>query len=343
MDRKPTKNYQIHYSRLAAALAALFVVVVIIVFIAAGGLKKESTDDGSTSADASDSSHISKPDNSKSSDDSSSDDSSSDDSSSDESEKEDFIELNVPPGAHPLEGEHGMEDLKKQITNKFSEYSGEWSAYIKNLNTGEYFTINNKQIYPASMIKLFATGAAYQQIEEGLINENDYLTYIHGMAVMSNNVAFNKMVWTLGRGYITKWCQENGYTRTAQYHGLLPADNAEGLATSEKRNETCASDVGKMLESIYNGKCVSKESSKKILDLLKDQHWRNKIPSGLPPGVVSANKTGDTEDQSHDAAIVYSKGADYIIVIMSENPDVSFEQDYKFIELSRMVYNYFNP
>ena len=61
MDRKPTKNYQIHYSRLAAALAVLFVVVVIIVFIAAGGLKKESTDDGSTSADASDSSGMDHP------------------------------------------------------------------------------------------------------------------------------------------------------------------------------------------------------------------------------------------------------------------------------------------
>ena len=103
------------------------------------------------------------------------------------------------------------------------------------------------------------------------------------MTVMSNNNSFNQMIWTIGREYLTNWCHEHGYNRTYQYHGLEPSDNAAGLATSDKRNETCASDVGKMLEDIYNGKCVSKEASEKMLELLKQQHWVTKIPSGLPP------------------------------------------------------------
>ncbi|MBQ2580363.1 MAG: hypothetical protein II574_01895, partial [Ruminococcus sp.] len=55
-----------------------------------------------------------------------------------------------------------------------------------------------------------------------------------------------------------------------------------------------------------------------------------------------ADKTGDTTDYSHDAAIVYTDAADYIIVIMSENPGVASKQDHRFIELSRMTYEYFN-
>ena len=80
-----------------------------------------------------------------------------------------------------------------------------------------------------------------------------------------------------------------------------------------------------------------------MLELLKNQHWRNKIPSGIPYGPTVANKTGDTENQSHDAAIVYSEGADYIIVLMSEEPKVSFNNDYYFIDISKTVYEYFNP
>ncbi len=242
----------------------------------------------------------------------------------------------------PKEQLGALGELKDKVSEKLSGYPGEWSAYVKNLDTGDWFSINDRQIYPASMIKLFALGACYQQIEDGLISESDYYTYIYSMAVMSNNKAFNHMIWTIGRDYLTKWCHENGYTKTSQYHGLSPADNADGLETSDKPNETCASDVGHMLESIYRGKCVSKQASEKMLDLLKQQHWRGKIPSGVPYGVEVANKTGDTEDYSHDAAIVYSEGADYILVIMSENPKVSFQQDYRFVEISSLVYNYFN-
>ncbi len=233
-------------------------------------------------------------------------------------------------------------DLRDSINSKLAEYPGTWSVYLKNMNTGDSFLINDKQFYPASVIKLFALGACYQQIEQGLIKEDDYYTYIYGMTVMSNNKAFNHMLWAMGRDYLTKWCHENGYTRTSQYHGLEPSDNAAGLTTSDKPNETCASDVGHMLESIYKGECVSKQASEKMLKMLKEQNFRTKIPYGIPYGPQVANKTGDTDDVSHDAAIVYSEGADYILVIMSENPGVASKQDHRFIELSSMVYKYFN-
>lgn len=307
MKKQIKKTYHIHYFRIAASVAAVFVVVMLVILV----FVKDAENTDSDPLPTQDSNISGSTD--------------------------------TPVNAAPRPQEHGMEDLKAQIASKFSEYPGQWSAYVKNLSTGEFFTINDRQIYPASMIKLFAMGAVYQQIEDGMIREDDYYTYIYSMVVMSNNVAFNKIIWTIGREYLTKWCHDNGYTNTYQYHGLSPGDNAEGLETSDKPNETCPSDVGKMLEDIYTGKCVSKEASEKMLKLLEQQHWVNKLPSGLPPNTHFANKTGDTDDQSHDGAIVFSKGADYIIVIMSENPSVSFQQDHRFIELSKLTYEYFNP
>lgn len=232
--------------------------------------------------------------------------------------------------------------LKDAMNAKIADYGGEWSVYLKNMDTGEYFSINDKDVYPASMIKLFAMGACYQQIEDGKINENDWYSTIHSMAALSNNNSFNKMIWTIGKDYLTKWCRDNGYTRTAQYHGLFPSDNGEGLQTSDKKNVTCASDVGHMLEDIYNGKCVSKQASEKMLKILTEQYWRNKIPMGIPYGPIIANKSGDTDDVSHDGAIVYSDGADYVLVIMCDYPQNASLQGHRFIELSKMAYEYFN-
>ena len=241
------------------------------------------------------------------------------------------------------EHENAIKPLKTQVEAALEEFPGEWSVYCKNLNTGDWFTINEHPVYPASMIKLFALAACYQKIEDGEINEDEYYPTIYNMAAISNNQSFNQMVWTIGKTYITEWCHSHGLPNTAQYHGLQPSTNYEGLETSDKRNVTCVSDVGHILESIYRGECVSEYASEKMLDILRHQKWTSKIPFGLPNGTKFANKTGDTYDVTHDAAIVYSDGADYILVLMCEQENTSNQLKYCFIQTSKIVYKFFNP
>ena len=57
------------------------------------------------------------------------------------------------------------------------------------------------------------------------------------------------------------------------------------------------------MERIYKGKCVSPEASEAFLTLLLNQEHVNKIPAGLPERTKCANKTGDTDEVQHDAAI----------------------------------------
>ncbi len=232
--------------------------------------------------------------------------------------------------------------LRQQLLDFAASHPGEWSFYVKNLDTGDCLVINDRPYYPASMIKLFCAGACYQKIEDGEISEDDYYDTIYSMVQNSNNISFNTMVWAIGKTYINEWCKENGYINTKQYHGLLPAENAEGLTTSDAPNQTCPSDVGKALEDIYNGEYVSKDASEKILKMLFEQHYRDKIPAGVPYGSDVANKTGEIEDYSHDAAIVYSPGADYILVIMSKVPGTGLDEFYPYALISEMVFNYIN-
>lgn len=69
------------------------------------------------------------------------------------------------------------------------------------------------------------------------------------------------------------------------------------------------------MERIYRGKAVSRTYSAQMRDLLLQQERRWKILAGLPSGIKCANKTGETDSYQHDAAIVYGKKTDYVIVI----------------------------
>ncbi len=235
-----------------------------------------------------------------------------------------------------------LSNLRTQINTAVESYSGTWSVYVKNLNTGYSISINNRQVYAASEIKLYALTAAYQQISDGILVESDVYDTLFEMTANSSNEAFNSIVWILGKYYISDWCSKNGYYDTIQCHGLYPAYNADGLATSNGYNLTTVEDMGKLLESIYRGECVSEEYSEKMLSMLFEQYYRGKIPAGIPQNVKVANKTRETDDVSHDAAIVYSDNADYILTVMVDAPGAAWSCSDSVAELSGIVYKYFN-
>ncbi|SDA31804.1 beta-lactamase class A [Ruminococcus sp. YE71] len=235
-----------------------------------------------------------------------------------------------------------MAELKTKLEGMLESEPGDWSVYIKDLSTNKTILINERTFYPASTIKLFAMAAAYQQIYDGKYVEETLFGDISAMASKSNNDSFNNLVWNMGNGYITEWCHAHGYEDTYQYSGLRPADNADGLDDPEGRtNQTSAKDIGRLLESIYKGECVSPMYSARMLNLLLEQEYRDKIPAGIPNGCAVANKTGETDDVSHDSAIVSTPNGDYIIVIMCDHPGKADDIFGYFSILSQEVYRYF--
>lgn len=77
--------------------------------------------------------------------------------------------------------------------------------------------------------------------------------------------------------------------------------------------------------------------------LLMEQDITYKIPAALPDEAVSASKTGEVSGTENDTAIVYSKGGDFILCIMSSDwssQDTAVEHIH---EITQTVYNYFNP
>lgn len=242
-------------------------------------------------------------------------------------------------------GKNSLKKLKTKLKKKIKGYRGTYSVYVKNLDTNEYLVINNKHMPPASLIKLYNMGTVYEQIDKGKLKSSSSIkSNLHSMITVSSNDAYNNLLYGIGKGnalkganMISKFCQTHGYKDTYCGGTLMPSYHKQ--IRTGKRAHTTARDCGHILEDIYRGNLVSSSASKQMLSLLKKQTRKSKIPAGLPKGVKSANKTGEYESRQHDAAIVFSKKADYIIVIMSEGDSGSIGH---IRSLSKTTYDYFN-
>ena len=234
--------------------------------------------------------------------------------------------------------EFGIAGLKTQLEDMIEEYKGEWSIYVKDLETDDYILLNDIQMYSASLIKPFMLAKTFQDLEKvcrnkaGAMNTEDTdaaLSQIYrlmdDMIVVSDNESFNELVrlqtsqqdFVIGAEASIIYLKREGYTKTSVEHTLHPSASKE--AGDEGRNRTSVRDCGILLEKIYKGTCVSEDASQKMLDFLLQQENRSKIPSGIPEGVKCANKTGETDENQHDIAIVYGEETTYILCVMSEN------------------------
>ena len=106
-------------------------------------------------------------------------------------------------------------------------------------------------------------------------------------------------------------------------------------------NRVTAAGLCNALRLIEEGKAISPEASKAMLDILHQQRFRSGIPAGLPEDARVAHKTGEISTVAHDAGIVYLDGRDaYVVVILTEwAPDVNGRQE-TIARISRAVYEY---
>ena len=220
------------------------------------------------------------------------------------------------------------------------EANGEnWAIAYEDLETGEQYGHREEEILQsASVVKLFIMGAVYRYMcyppegEEALTFGESYPGQLRdtivAMITVSDNDCANLLIDRLGGGdfglgaqRIKTFCEENGYVGTSIGRRFLE-QNPSG------DNYTTAADTRKFLSDLYHGTLVNEEASAKMLEIVKGQTRKNKIPAGLPAGFTSGNKTGEMPEGyglgciENDSAIVFAPegmGKGYILTVMSTN------------------------
>lgn len=224
------------------------------------------------------------------------------------------------------------------------------SLYMKNLDNGDSFVYydkkKEKKMNSASLIKLFIMAVAYSDDSTGEKMLNDDLNRkIERMITESHNESSNQLIEAyvdekeiyeenkiIPDNRINKKIKELGFENTFLFrkmHDKTPENGSSGL-----ENWTSVEDVGKLYEQIYKGEFVSKEYSDKMLELLKKQQRRTKIPAKITekyPDIIVANKTGELSRVENDAAIIMSKDFNLIFNIMINDipTKVNGETDYE--------------
>lgn len=229
-----------------------------------------------------------------------------------------------------------LSPLKKKIRKEIKGKEGNWSVYVKNLTSNESFSINNRSSRAASIIKLYTAGAFLRAVKKGVMkmdSENEYdLEY---MIKESSNSSWKALEARMASAY--------GSSPEGVVNGFI---NSKGFKSTYRDrysmhgSTTSVEDTGRVLAQIYRGKYVSKKGSARLLKYMKMQDHTAKIPAGLPKGTRCANKTGELDTVDNDAAIVFTKYQDYILVVMADETNMNFWAVPEIKKISKMVYRY---
>ena len=253
--------------------------------------------------------------------------------------------------------------LKEDILASFEQNKMKCAFYIKNMNTQEITQYNQNVVVPsASLIKLTIMGEIFRQIKAGKLSLNDMipvkaedkvefsiLTLLDGksytvkdvmtlMIIMIDNTATNVLIDLLGMDAINDFIHSIDLDDTVIKRKMMDfTARVEG-----RENYTTAADMAKILELIYSGKLVDKESSDIMLDILKNQQDMTMMMLNIPDDTIVAHKTGELENLDHEAAIVYLKNSNYIFTFFVWDAVSNNYARQAIGKASEIAYNYFN-
>ena len=235
-----------------------------------------------------------------------------------------------------------LQPLKEPIESYIASAEGDWAVYIRNLSTDETLVINDHPMPSASLIKLYTAGCYFEETEAGRLEVSEQSeTDLQHMISWSDNNAWEDLETLIGHGnyneglsMVTAFANHHGFENTGRLIG------GESIYSANADNTTTVSETGELLNQIYQGEFVSEAASQKLLELMKNQQITTKIPAGLPEDVQSANKTGELSGIENDAAIVWGKNSDYILVIMSNG---NYAGTQPVADLSALIYGLLNP
>ncbi|HNW45147.1 MAG TPA: class A beta-lactamase-related serine hydrolase [Elusimicrobiales bacterium] len=273
-----------------------------------------------------------------------------------------------------------LEDLKKQVESPINDqewqsmvtgleaaaaaWRGNSGIYFRDLNTGREWDYNADRLFPsASLIKVPIMAAVMEKVRLGAITLNtqikltragrvggsgslkwvrdgtslSVMEIIYKMITESDNTATRMLIDYVGMNYLQTEFRNLGLVHT----NICPEGMSLVSGRIEKDNYTTAREMAGMLERIYAGELIDRESSEFMLDVLKHNKSRTRLRKGLPMGWEIGHKTGLLRKCCHDAGIVFSPRGDYVIVVMtSEVPDYTSAKNF-IARVASLTYKYY--
>lgn len=257
-------------------------------------------------------------------------------------------------------------------TSKFA------AMYLLNLETGEEITFGNQYAFSGTSINKVAVLTGVFSV---LDSAPEYQTAVDilNTVICSENTATNSLLARAGGGDMYRGAERAtqvlnaiGLQRTfitAPYEipgrempqptspVRYPKTSADQIkAQPDVTNQMTVDEMGYLLSSLYQcayleaGPLLEVETGlqpqecRKILYVMSNNTVDAFAKAGVPEGIQVAHKHGWTAETHGNAAIVFSPGGDYVLVMMMYQPVwLVFEQSLPLVaETSRLMHNFLN-
>jgi beta-lactamase class A len=270
-----------------------------------------------------------------------------------------------------------VDDLREKIENYLADQEGTFAVWFSHINDPSLqFGINADTVFhAASTMKTPVMIELFKQAEEGeyhlsdsILIENRFYSIVdssefqldldpnaddpyeakvgelatiydlnHAMITYSSNIATNIIIQMVGAKQTTETMRELGAEKIDVLRGVYDMKAFDrGLS-----NRTTARDLGIILSHIAQGTAVSAEKDSIMIEIMKDQFYKDVIVAGLSEDAAAANKTGSIDGVEHDSAIVYlPDGQSYVLIYLSKGlPDNVCGREIG-AKVSEMVYSF---
>jgi beta-lactamase class A len=247
--------------------------------------------------------------------------------------------------------------------------------FIKNLQTGKELGINDDVAYTGwSALKIAILEETYRALNSSPDAEtSDWLS--DTMGASGDNVKANLLLRdVIGNGDGYQGAEK--LTASMHYLGLMntfmaapydeevpvtivtPANSRTDITTeADAYVQTTPLDIGLLLEMIYQcgqgggalmaayPDAFTADECRQMIEWMNTNHIDSLTEAGVPVGTKLAHKHGFTSETHVDAAIVFSPGGDFVLVVFLYRPQwLEWEESAPLIaDIATATYNYFNP
>lgn len=240
--------------------------------------------------------------------------------------------------------------LRAAILGITAASDGTYGISVIDLASGQKLDLDAAEpMNAASVNKLEILAALYHEVEAGRVHLDTTLT-LNAANIQDYGTGVIRyqplgMRYTLDQ-LATVLIEQSDNTASymlAQYLGLPTIDKLVTgwglMSTIVGQEVSTPQDAARFMQLLYEGKLANAADTQQMLDYLTHTAFNDRIPAGLPAGVVVAHKIGTQVNVENDVALVRLPGRPYVLSIfakdVTEANAVPVEQ-----AISRAVYQY---
>jgi len=230
--------------------------------------------------------------------------------------------------------------LSSQIELVDQHLDGVMGVAIEDLTTGDHYFLHEDEVFAqASSIKITVLANLYLQAEQGKLKLTDLYTVqasdlvpdsdiMNGltpgvtritlrdlatmMVAVSDNAATNVLIDRVGMQNVNAMLDSLNLPHTRLRRKMMDLQAAK----EGRENISTPHEMMTLLDAIYHGKLLNKESTADFFKMLSTNKnsW---IPRDLPADLKIADKPGALEAVRNDSGIVFVEGRPYVICVMT--------------------------